>query len=195
MKDDMNAQAVSWFTRLPAPDVTSADRHEFNQWLAADIEHELAYARIEHEWHDVGALGSWARDELGQLSLESRKSHAAVPCHVGHGPGNSSVAFAGSHLVVGYRVSRYPGHDHHHHQDRAAPADTRRRHAAARQHRLHLGSPLYPKRSRGYRQAWRKRIRRRSRRQAAICRTRRCAQRDCRWHPVSPCAVGTLGNG
>ena len=71
MKDPINAQAVSWFTRLRAPDVTSADRHEFNQWLAADIEHELAYARIEQEWRDVGALESWARDELSQLNLAS----------------------------------------------------------------------------------------------------------------------------
>ncbi len=71
IKDDMNTQAVSWFTRLRAPDVASADRHEFNQWLAADIEHELAYARIEQEWRDVGALESWARDELSQLNLAS----------------------------------------------------------------------------------------------------------------------------
>ena len=81
MKDDMNAQAVSWFTRLRAPDVTSTDHHEFNQWLAADIEHELAYARIEQEWHDIGALESWARDELSQLNLASanrtRRSRAA----------------------------------------------------------------------------------------------------------------------
>ena len=80
MKDDINAQAVSWFTRLRAPDVTSADRHEFNQWLAADIEHELAYARIEQEWRDVGALESWARDELSQLNLatanRTRRSRA-----------------------------------------------------------------------------------------------------------------------
>ena len=71
MQDDRNAQAASWYTRLRAPDVTSAERHEFNQWLAADIEHELAYARIEQEWHDVGALESWARDELSQLNLAS----------------------------------------------------------------------------------------------------------------------------
>ena len=82
MKDDMNAQAVSWFTRLRAPDVTSADRHEFNQWLAADIEHELAYARVEQEWHDVGALESWARAELSKLNLASahrtRRSRAML---------------------------------------------------------------------------------------------------------------------
>ncbi len=82
MEGDMNAQAVSWFTRLRAPDVTSTDRHEFNQWLAADIEHELAYARIDQEWHDVGALESWARDELSQLNLASanrtRRSRATL---------------------------------------------------------------------------------------------------------------------
>ena len=71
MNDDINVQAVNWFTRLRAPDVTSADGHEFNQWLAADIEHELAYARIEQVWHDVGDLESWARDELSQLNLAS----------------------------------------------------------------------------------------------------------------------------
>ena len=69
MNDDVHTQAVSWFTRLRAPDVTSADRHEFNQWLEADIEHELAYARIEQEWRDIGALESWARGELSQLNL------------------------------------------------------------------------------------------------------------------------------
>jgi transmembrane sensor len=68
---DVNAEAVSWFTRLRAPDAASADRHEFKQWLAADIEHELAYARIKQEWRDVGALESWARGELSQLNLTS----------------------------------------------------------------------------------------------------------------------------
>ncbi|MDE0348173.1 MAG: FecR domain-containing protein [Gammaproteobacteria bacterium] len=75
MKDDIDTQAIRWFTRLRAPDVTSTDRHNFNQWLEADFEHELAYARAEQEWQDVGGLESWARDELAQLNLQ----HARRP--------------------------------------------------------------------------------------------------------------------
>ena len=69
MKDDINIDAISWFTRLRAPGATSTDRHNFNQWLEANIEHELAYARVEQEWQDVGGLEPWARDEIAQLNL------------------------------------------------------------------------------------------------------------------------------
>ena len=80
MKDDINTQAISWFTRLCAPNVTSTDRHNFNQWLDADIEHELAYARVEQEWRDVGGLESWARDEIAQLNLQHvRRQRAKLP--------------------------------------------------------------------------------------------------------------------
>jgi transmembrane sensor len=70
MNDDIKTQAISWFTRLRAPDVTSTDRHNFNRWLEADIENELAYTRVEQEWQDVGGLETWARDELAQLNLQ-----------------------------------------------------------------------------------------------------------------------------
>ncbi len=72
MSDEINAEAVRWFARLRAPDATSSDRYAHARWLVADIEHELAYARIEQQWHDVGGLESWAHGELGQLNLASR---------------------------------------------------------------------------------------------------------------------------
>ena len=71
--DDVKTQAISWFARLRAPDVTSTDRHNFNQWLEAHIGHELAYARVEQEWEDAGGLESWARDELAQLNLQQAR--------------------------------------------------------------------------------------------------------------------------
>lgn len=72
MSDHLDAEAIRWFVRLRAQNATSVDRHAHAEWLAADIEHELAYARIEQQWHDTTALEHWARTELSQLNLASR---------------------------------------------------------------------------------------------------------------------------
>jgi transmembrane sensor len=39
-------QAAGWYARLRAPDCSEAERRAFQQWLAADVEHEKAYEGI-----------------------------------------------------------------------------------------------------------------------------------------------------
>lgn len=72
MPDDIDAQAIRWFVRLRAPTATDEDRRAHAEWLTADVDHELAYARIEQRWHDMGELESWGRTELRRMRLAWR---------------------------------------------------------------------------------------------------------------------------
>ena len=73
MPDDIvDGQAIHWFVRLRAPTATDDERRAHAEWLAADVDHELAYARIEQNWRDVGGLESWGRTELRRLDTASR---------------------------------------------------------------------------------------------------------------------------
>ena len=72
MSNDIDAQAIRWFVRLRAANATDADRQTHAEWLAADVEHELAYGRIEQLWDDVGELEFWARTELRHLNVAPR---------------------------------------------------------------------------------------------------------------------------
>ena len=72
MPDDIDAQAIRWFVRLRAPTATDEDRRAHAEWLTENVDHELAYARIEQHWHDMGELESWGRTELRRMGLAWR---------------------------------------------------------------------------------------------------------------------------
>lgn len=72
MSDAIRAEATRWFARLHAPDASKEDRAAHAKWLAEDIDHELAYASIEQQWHDLGGLESWARTEVRRLNVAAR---------------------------------------------------------------------------------------------------------------------------
>ncbi len=70
MNDKTNQEAIRWFNRLRAPDVSSAEQHAYREWLTADPDHREAWQRVEHLWGDLDGIEPWARRELSQLNLQ-----------------------------------------------------------------------------------------------------------------------------
>lgn len=53
INDDMLRQAITWFTRLRADDVTDAEQEAYAEWLLSNPEHVDAYAQVEAQWESL----------------------------------------------------------------------------------------------------------------------------------------------
>ncbi len=71
MNNKIEKQAVDWFVRLRASDVTSAERHAHSDWLQSNDDHQAAYDHVCREWAELDDMNGWARSELAQLNLAS----------------------------------------------------------------------------------------------------------------------------
>lgn len=48
--DRLMRQAIAWFTRLHADDISDAEREAHAEWLLSDPSHADAYAQVEQQW-------------------------------------------------------------------------------------------------------------------------------------------------
>lgn len=49
-------EALSWFVRMNSGDVSAADQHRFEEWLAADPKHGHEYGKLGTLWSDLDAV-------------------------------------------------------------------------------------------------------------------------------------------
>jgi transmembrane sensor len=73
-------QAVNWFLRLKAADVTDEERRQFLRWHNAKPEHKLAYDNIERHWQWMEPLKTLpfaARDQALNYQPKSKHSFTA----------------------------------------------------------------------------------------------------------------------
>jgi len=99
-RDPALQQALDWFTRLQADDVTDAEREAFAAWLNTDPAHARAYERIAGLWQDpelTAALQRHAR--TGQRSHTEQDS-------TGRGSRAALLAAAMLLLVAGLALFR-----------------------------------------------------------------------------------------
>ena len=66
-QDQASQDAAGWYSRLRAPDCTSADRASFEQWLDRDARNAAAYAAAER-----------VADALGKLAMNDPRLQAMV---------------------------------------------------------------------------------------------------------------------
>lgn len=73
---DITDQAIAWFARLRADDVTPAERQRFNEWLNRHPDHRRAYQRVTQLWggHEL----SFATKKTA-VSLGMQKAPRAFP--------------------------------------------------------------------------------------------------------------------
>lgn len=57
-------EAITWFARLRADDVSNADRENFTNWLRCDREHQHAFIEILSLWEDLAVVKSLDFAEL-----------------------------------------------------------------------------------------------------------------------------------
>lgn len=71
-------EAAQWFARNEALEGAAPSR-AFEEWLARDLRHRLAYAEIERDWHESLALAQSAHGRQRQLTpaplLMRRSTH------------------------------------------------------------------------------------------------------------------------
>lgn len=67
---ELNKQAIEWFSRMRAHDVSAAERRRHAEWLAQDKAHQEAYRALDNEWRELDELASWADEELGRLQTK-----------------------------------------------------------------------------------------------------------------------------
>ncbi len=64
VSDEIAEEAITWFARLRADDVSDRDRERFFDWLRLGREHQEAFVEILQLWEGLGVI----RDmELGDL--------------------------------------------------------------------------------------------------------------------------------
>ncbi|WP_444926737.1 FecR family protein [Microbulbifer sp. TRSA002] len=73
VSEDSLDQACAWVARLRSDSITSADRHQFKQWLSIE-ENQQAFAEVSELWGDLGALSRMPVDTLFPESIPSRKT-------------------------------------------------------------------------------------------------------------------------
>jgi len=71
MSDTITEEAVEWFVKLKSSEVSSGDRHVYNEWLLADESHRVAYQEVVAQWSGLDEIDDWARSELAQLNLNA----------------------------------------------------------------------------------------------------------------------------
>lgn len=55
-EDQLADQAIEWFARLRADDVSSMDRKGFMQWLGLSKQHQNAFAEVLQLWDRTAVL-------------------------------------------------------------------------------------------------------------------------------------------
>jgi len=58
LNDNIDEQAVEWFIRLRADNVSNEDRKSFNQWLEQATDHRRAFDEVCAMWGDTQLLNS-----------------------------------------------------------------------------------------------------------------------------------------
>ena len=76
--NELKDQAIEWFTRFRAENVSEAERQRHDSWLKQDRAHRQAYRDIENEWQQLDQLDSWAKEELGRLEKTLAADSAAA---------------------------------------------------------------------------------------------------------------------
>ncbi|MCB1646916.1 MAG: FecR/PupR family sigma factor regulator [Pseudomonadales bacterium] len=64
MSDEIADQAITWFVRLRADNVTAAERQDFFSWLAADLHHQAGFLEIMQLWDDLSVVADMNFEEL-----------------------------------------------------------------------------------------------------------------------------------
>jgi transmembrane sensor len=96
MFDPAKDEAIYWFARLRAPEVSDDDHSQFAAWLASSPHHAEAWERVTRLWHDPAFL----------KAIQARHLHQTKPL-TGHKPqihgawpqGYASVLWAGAALA------------------------------------------------------------------------------------------------
>ena len=71
MPDTITEEAVEWFVKLKSSEVSSGDRHVYNEWMLAHESHRVAYQEVVAQWSGLDEIDDWARSELAQLNLNA----------------------------------------------------------------------------------------------------------------------------
>jgi len=70
--DDAARRAGEWVSRFSSQDVTDADREDFQEWLASNLDHRIAFDDAQRTWLDLDALSNLANTEPDILPCELR---------------------------------------------------------------------------------------------------------------------------
>lgn len=62
--DEIADEAITWFARLRADDVSLTDREGFFQWLKISRVHQQAFVEVLHLWEGVSVLAGLDPDEI-----------------------------------------------------------------------------------------------------------------------------------
>ena len=79
--DELADEAIDWFVRLRADDVSQLERTQFFSWLRGDRLHQQAFVEILDLWDGLGVVGEMDFDELKPFPLVfefKRKVEAAA---------------------------------------------------------------------------------------------------------------------
>jgi transmembrane sensor len=82
-------QAARWLAKFAAGEVSASERADFQEWLAADPEHQRAYGEAQATWCDLDALAGLASTEGEALPAPLR--HEVERCNA-----RANLALAGS---------------------------------------------------------------------------------------------------
>lgn len=67
--EQMADEAITWFARLRADDVTTSDRENFVSWLRENRMHQFAFIEILSLWEDLAIVKSLDFEELQSCSV------------------------------------------------------------------------------------------------------------------------------
>ncbi len=65
--DELADQAIDWFARLRADDVSKADRRAFFSWLATGQDAQNAFVEILKLWDNLSVVGQMSFEELADF--------------------------------------------------------------------------------------------------------------------------------
>jgi transmembrane sensor len=85
-------EAAQWFSRMSSDQKSQADEHEFDAWLAENLEHARAYASFQRLWAELGAFSE--SPEIEQVTERSSRLGASRFLWLVAGAGLAAAAAA-----------------------------------------------------------------------------------------------------
>ncbi|MDA0979147.1 MAG: DUF4880 domain-containing protein [Proteobacteria bacterium] len=75
--DQMADQAIAWFARLRADDVSRQNRDEFVAWLRIDRMHQVAFVEVLNLWEDLAVVKTLDFDSISDFTMLWREKEKA----------------------------------------------------------------------------------------------------------------------
>lgn len=67
--DALINEAITWFARLRADDVSDRDRERFFDWLRSGTAHQQAFIEVLHLWEGLGVVREMTIEDLQPFPL------------------------------------------------------------------------------------------------------------------------------